>query len=119
MQLTTPPTPKRKQGVIAEKMFMLLRCLCCCVHLCTLVYVEKGFAIERCAKSDALKNIFHGEPIPQPPRIKLTAVTIAPGVSGIAVLFLSRWRESGLKYSEIMPSYMDYHRSPIRCLKPN
>ena len=29
--------------------------------------------------------------------IKLTNGTIAPGVSGIAVLFLSRWRESGLK----------------------
>ena len=57
----------------------------------------KGFAIERCAKSDALKNIFHDEPIPQQPRIKLTAGTIAPGVSGIAVLFLSRWQESGLK----------------------
>ena len=53
-----PADAKRKRGVIVEKMFMLLRCLCCCVHFCTLVYVEKGFAIERCTKSDALKKYF-------------------------------------------------------------
>ena len=52
----------------------------------------KELAIERCAKSDALKNIFHDEPIPQKPRNKLTAGTIASGVSRIDVLFLSRWR---------------------------
>ena len=61
------------------------------------VFHLTGFAIERCAKSDALNKNFHDEPIPQQPKIELTAGTIAPVVSGIAVLFLSRWQEYGQK----------------------